>query len=154
RPTMSPSATSRLACDNATKAPKLRETSFASSSMLDLRVAAATQVRRDAPRQLDQPAGREARQQQDDAAVEGIGEAGAAAAEQAVGGGLERHQDDGAEQRSGQGANTAQGRGDHQLDRREDTEAAFGIDEADHQRVERARDRGEAGAEQQGIELV
>src|SRR6266446_1385030 len=135
RPMISPSSTARSACDSAMKLPKDRETDFASSSMGHRLLA--RRAHGQAPPQLEQTAGFETRENQDDAAIENVGQARAAAAEQAVGRALQRDQDGGAEQRTKQRADAAErGRDDH-LDGNQDTEAALGIDEADHQRVER-----------------
>src|SRR5438309_4312291 len=154
-PTISPSPTSRLAFASATKLPKLRETSRALSSMTHRdAVTAARPPLRDAPGEIEQPARLEARQDHDDAAVEDVGEPRAAAPEQRVGRRLQRNEDDGAEQRAEQGAGAAERRDDDHLDRAQDAEPALGIDEADHQRVERAGKRGEGGREQQRIEFV
>src|ERR1043166_5108673 len=155
RPTISPSLTSRLAFDSATKLPKLRETSRALSSMAhrDGFTPAQPALRHLAP-EIEQPAGLEPRQDHDDAAVEDVGEPRAAAAEQRVGHGLQRNEDDGAEQRTEQGPGAAERRDDDHLDRAQDAEAALGIDEADHQRIERAGERSESGREQQRVELI
>src|SRR5580692_413406 len=137
-PTISPWSTSRLAPASATKLPKLRVTSRALSSMADRSfLAPARPALRGAPPQVEEAARLEPRQDHDDAAVEDVGEAGAAAAEQGIGAGLQRDQDDGAEQRSEQGAGAAQRRDDDHLHRAQYAEAAFRIDEADHERIER-----------------
>src|SRR5258708_30775079 len=151
-PMISPSPTVSSALDSAMKLPKARDSDCASSSTGHRLLAA--QADGDAPPQLEQTAGLEPRQDEDDAAIENIGEARATAAEQAVGRRLQRHQYGGAEQRAEQRADAAERPGDDHLDRNEDAEAALGIDEANHQRVERAGERGEAGAQHQRIELV
>src|SRR5215471_13579585 len=70
-PTISPSSTSRLACDSATKLPKLRETSRALSSMAHRDgLAPAQPALRYLTPQIEEPARLEARQDHDDAAVE------------------------------------------------------------------------------------
>src|SRR5215475_8654869 len=72
-PTISPSLTSRLAFDSATKLPKLRETSRALSSMAhrDAFTPAQPALRYLAP-QIEQPARLEPRQDHDDAAVKDV----------------------------------------------------------------------------------
>src|SRR5712691_12247656 len=154
-PTISPAATSSVAPDSATKLPKLRETSRALSSMARRRLGFAPQpaVPHEAA-EVEQAARLEPGDDHDDAAVEDVGEAGAAAAEQRIGAGLQRDQDGGSEQRAEQAAGAAQRRDDDHLDRAQNAKAALRIDEADHQRVERAGERGERGAQQQRIELV
>src|SRR5215471_7704589 len=144
RPTISPSFTSRLAFDSARKLPKLRETSRALSSMAhrDGFAAARPALRRSMP-QIEQAAGLEPRQDHDDAAVEDVGEPRAAAAEQRIGHGLQRNENDAAEQRAEQRAGAAERRDDDHFDRAQDAEAALGIDETDHQRIERSGERGE-----------
>src|SRR3954452_2376973 len=89
RPTISPSAMPRSAPWTAKKLPNALETLVASSSM-----ALAPHAGRHAVPELVQASGLIARQQHDDAAIENVGEARAAAAEPGVGGGLQRHQDD------------------------------------------------------------
>src|SRR5215831_1827715 len=147
RPTISPSPTLRLASDKARRLPKARETFWASSSTRPLRLRPRPQqppqARPHLVPKLDEPAGLEARQQHDDAAVEDVGQAAAAAAEPGVGGALHRHQDDGADDRPVERAGAAEGGGDDHLHRDEDTETALGIHKADLDRVERSRDRGQ-----------
>src|SRR5262245_53579066 len=147
RPMISPSATARSALRTAKKLPNAFDTPLASSSM------ARPPAGRDAMPELIQPARLEARQDDDDAAIEDIGEARAAAAEPGVGRGLQRHQDQrtnqGAEQRAGA---PERGRNQH-LHGDEQTKAALGIDETGLDRIERARDRGEGGAEHQRLQL-
>src|SRR3954467_14499844 len=74
RPTISPPAIDRSAPCTARKLPNALETLVASSSM-----TAPPQTRRDAMPEFVQAAGLVARQQHDDAAIENVGEAGAAA---------------------------------------------------------------------------
>src|SRR5260221_9917976 len=105
-PMISPSPTARSAFDSAMKLPKARDTACASSSMD--RPFLADHPDADAAPQLEQPAGFEAREDKDDAAIEDIGEAGAAAAEEAVGRGLQRHHDGGAETRREQRADATE----------------------------------------------
>src|SRR5262249_33657059 len=83
RPMISPSATVRSALGTARKLPNALEPPFASSSM------ARPPLRRDAMPEFVEPAGLEAREQHDDAAVDDVGEAGARAAEPGVGGRLQ-----------------------------------------------------------------
>src|SRR5260221_13705798 len=152
RPMISPSSTASSACDSAMKLPKARETDFASSSMGHGLLA--RRARGQAAPHFEQTTGLETREDQDDAAIENVGKARAAAAEQAVGRALQRDQYGGAEQRTEQRANAAERRRDDHLDGNQDTEAALGIDEADHQRVERTGERREGRAQHQGVELV
>src|SRR6266568_1921439 len=154
RPMMSPSRTSRSASDTARKLPNNCVTARASSSMAGLERLGCPPARGEPEPELEQTARFEPRQQQDDAAIEDIGQTRSAAAECAVGGGLQRHQDDGADQRPEQGADAAECRGDDHLDGDQDAEAALRIDEANHQRVERAGERSERRAEHQRVELV
>ena len=104
--------------------------------------------------QGEQAARQEAGDDDDDGAVDDEGEAGAPAAEQAVGDLLQRHQDQRADQRPEQQPGAAERRHDQHLHRDQDAEARFRIDEAEHDGVERAGDRGEAGAQHVGVELV
>src|SRR5580704_9199709 len=154
-PTISPCSTSRLAPASATKLPKLRVTSRALSSMAHRGLFPSPRpALRHLTSQVEQAARLEPRQDHDDAAVENVGEAGAAAAEQGIGGGLQRDQDDGAEQRPEQAAGAAERRDDDHLDRTQDAETAVRIDEPDHQRIERTGERREGGREQQRVQLV
>src|SRR5262245_34322766 len=72
RPMISPSATERSALRTAKKLPKAFDTPFASSSM------ARPPACREVMPELVEPARLEPRQQHDDAAIEDVGEAGAA----------------------------------------------------------------------------
>src|SRR5205814_8354673 len=155
-PTISPAATSSVAPESAMKLPKLRVTSRALSSMALCRrfLPAARRAMRQPPPQVDEPARLEPGQHHDDAAVQDIGEAGPAAAEQRIRHGLQRDQDDGAEQRAEQGPGAAERRDDDHLDRAQNAEAAFRIDEADHQRIKRTGDRGEGRADEECVELI
>src|SRR5579864_9819865 len=106
RPMISPSSTARSAPDTARKLPNAFETFFASSS-----ISAPPTLRHDPMPQLEQAAGLEARDQDDDAAIKNICQTGAAAAEPGIGRDLQRDQDQGAEQRTEQHAGAAE-RGD------------------------------------------
>src|SRR5690349_10913198 len=97
-PMISPSSIVRSAPATARRLPKVFETFSALSS-----IRAPPNFRSDAVPELVQAARFEARDQHDDAAIEDIGEPGAAAAEQSVRGGLQRDQNDGAEQRAVEG---------------------------------------------------
>src|SRR5690348_11154928 len=132
KPMISPSATVRLAWRTAKKLPNALDTPLASSSM------ARPPAGRELVPELVEPAGFEARQQHDDAAIEDIGEAGAAAAEPGVGRRLQRHQDQRADQRPEQRAGTAECGSDQHLHGDQKAEAALGIDEAGLDRIERA----------------
>src|SRR5260221_1111063 len=153
RPTISPASTCRSALATALKLPKAFATFSALSSMAAL--AALVEARRHAVmQQVQQPARLEARDQHDDRAVYNVGEARAAAAEPGVGGGLQGDEDRRAQERPQQRAGAAQRRGDDELHRDEDAEPAVGIDEAGLERIERAGERREGGAQHQRVELV
>src|SRR5581483_11134890 len=147
-PMISPSSIVRSAPATARRLPNVFDTFSALSS-----IPAPPELWRDAVPHFVQPARLEARNDHDDAAVENIGEPGAAAAEPGVGGGLQRDQDDGAEQRAVEGPCPTERRDDHHLYRDEDSKTAFRIDEAGLDRVERAGDRREGRAQHQRIEL-
>src|SRR4051794_35376035 len=144
RPRMSPCSTDTDASSTALKAPNALTTFFASISTTHL---AAVEQRQQAARQ-------EAGDDHDDRAVEHVGQARALAAEQAVRQLLERHQDQRADQRPEQLTRAPQGGHHHHLDRDQDAETRFGIDEAEHAEIERAGQRGEGAAQHVGIELV
>src|ERR1700676_3621021 len=95
RPMMSPSLTARSAPATARNSPNALETLVASSSM-----EALSDARRNTVPHLGQAARLEPRDQHDNAAVENVGQAGAAAAEPAIGRGLDRDQDQRADERS------------------------------------------------------
>ena len=95
----------------------------------------------------------EARDDHDDGAVDDEGEARALAAQQIVGDFLQRHQDRRAHQRPEQQPGAAERRHDQHLHRDQDAEAGFGIDEAEHHRIERAGDAGQPGAQHERIKL-
>src|SRR6185437_9858827 len=122
RPMISPSATVRSALRTAKKLPNALETPFASSSM------ARPPLHRDAMPELIEAAGLEARQQHDDAAIDDVGEAGAASAEPGVGRRLQRNQDQRADQRPEQRACAAERGGDQHLHGYQQANAALGID--------------------------
>src|SRR5947209_19589422 len=94
RPMISPSSMERSAPATARRLPKAFETFSALSSM------APPESRRDAVPHLVQPARLEARDDDDDAAVENVGEARAAAAEPGVGRSLQRNENQRADQRA------------------------------------------------------
>src|SRR6185369_13042151 len=125
RPMISPSSIDKSAPATARRLPKVLETFSALSSINPF-----PESRRDAMPHLVQPTRLEARDDHNDAAIENVGEAGAAAAEPGVGRGLQRDQDDGADQRAVERARAAERRNDDHLHRHQDAEAAFGIDEA------------------------
>src|SRR5580658_6733811 len=99
RPMISYSSTARSAPDTARKLPNAFETFFASSS-----IGAPPALRHDAIPQLEQAARLEARDHDDDAAVEDIRQSRAAAAEPGVGRDLQRNQDQSADERTEQHA--------------------------------------------------
>src|SRR5271156_760641 len=146
RPMISPSSTDRSAPRTARNSPKAFETFLASSSM-----RAFPEFWRHTLPHFEQPARLEARDQNDDAAIENVGQSGAAAAEPAIGRGLQRYQDQGADQRPEQGAGAAQGRDDHHLHRDENAEGGIGIDEAGLDDIERAGHGGERGGQRQRL---
>src|SRR5213079_1001258 len=74
RPMMSPSSTSRSASDTARKLPNICVTARASSSMAGLDLLGCLARFEPVP-QIEETARLEARQQQDDAAVEDVGQA-------------------------------------------------------------------------------
>src|ERR1700733_9675252 len=76
RPMISPSSTARSAPDTARKLPNAFDTFLASSS-----ISAPPTLRHDAIPQLEQAAGLEARDHDDDAAIKNVGQSRAAAAE-------------------------------------------------------------------------
>src|SRR5260370_19431233 len=154
RPMMSPSWTSRSASDTARKLPNNCVTERASSSMAGIDRLGCLPAGGEPVPELEQAARLEARQQQDDAPIEDVGQTGSTAPERAVGGGLQRHQDDRADQRAEQGADAAERRRDDHLDGHQDAEAALRVDEAHHQRIERAGERSEGRAEHKRVELV
>src|SRR5882724_13494253 len=157
RPRMSPCSSVTDARSTALKLPKALVTSRASRSMACsrrdhgfLRLAAPV------PQPLDQSedaAGLEARDQQDDRAIDDECEARALAAEQAVGDFLQRHQDRRPHQRPEQQARAAKRGHDQNFHRDQDAEAGFRIDEADQHRIERAGDAGQSRAQHEGIKL-
>src|SRR6266516_1652866 len=93
-PMISPSLIARSAPATARRLPKVFETFSALSSIT------LTEFWGDALPHLVQPARLEARDDHDDAAIQDIGQPGAAAAEPGIGRGLQRDQDDGADQRA------------------------------------------------------
>src|SRR5580704_11356940 len=139
RPMISCSSTARSAPDTARKLPKAFDTFLASSS-----IGAPPALRHDAIPQLEQTAGLEARDQDDDAAIKNVGQSGAAAAEPGVGRDLQRDQDQRADERAEQHAGAAQRRDDHHLYRDQNAETGIRIDEAGLGGIERAGDRGES----------
>src|SRR5271169_2655326 len=110
RPMISCSSTARSAPDTARKLPNAFDTFLASSS-----IGAPPALRHDAIPQLEQAAGLEARDQDDDAAIKNVGQTGAAAAEPGVGGDLQRDQDQRAHERAEQHAGATERRDDHHL---------------------------------------
>src|SRR5258707_13626302 len=106
RPATPPTSTCRPAPATALKLPKAFATFSALSSTAAL--AALVEARRHAVvPQFQQPARLEAGDQHDDRAVDNVGEAGAAAAEPGVGGGLQGDEDRRAPQRPPQRARAA-----------------------------------------------
>src|SRR5690349_8310165 len=110
-------------------------------------------ARGDPSPELQQPAGLEASEDHDDAAIEDEGESTAATAKPAVRGALQRNQNERADQRSIERAGAAERRDDDHLHGDEDAESTFGIHEAQLESVERARGRRERGAQHEGLEL-
>src|SRR6185437_1855740 len=145
-PMISPVSTEISASETARKLPKAFETACASSSM-----AASPARRRNAVPQFKQPARLEALDQHDDAAIEDVGEAGAATAEPGVRCGLQRDENDRAQQGAEQRAGATERGDDHYLHGNENAESAFGIDEAGLDRIKRTRNRRERRAEHQRL---
>src|SRR3984885_6769133 len=140
RPTISPWSTAKFAPATARKSPNAFATFSASSSM----GAFPERLRRAMP-QIEQPARLETRDQDDNAAIDNVGQSGAAAAEQRIRRGLQRDQDQRADQRTEQSAGAAERGDDHHLHRDQNAEAGIGTDGAGLDHVKRARDRGEGG---------
>src|ERR1700735_2105368 len=117
KPMISPASTARSAPDTARKLPNALETPFASSSM-----GAPPALRLDAMPELEHAAGLEARDHDEDAAIENVCETRAAAAEPGIGRGLQRDQDRGPKERPEQHAGAAERRDDHHLHRDQNAE--------------------------------
>src|ERR1700722_8428633 len=94
-PMISPCSTARSAPATARKLPNSLETLVASSSM-----GASPAFRHDSMPQIEQAARLKARNDDDNATVDNVSEAGAATAEPAIGRGLQRHQNDRAKERA------------------------------------------------------
>src|SRR5689334_679021 len=120
RPMISPSATARSAPRTARKLPNALEMFCALSSM-----RTPHQARRHALPPFVHAAGLVPREQDDDAAIEDIGQSRAAAAEPGIGRRLQRHQEERADQRTEQRARAAQRGDDDHLHRNKDPEAAL-----------------------------
>src|SRR6185437_9533842 len=133
RPRMSPSSTDTEASSTALKAP---------NALTTLRASISTAHDLAAIEQRQEPARQETGDDHDDRAIDHEGEARALAAQIAVRQLLERHQDQRTDQRAEQLTCAAEGGHHHHLDRDQDAEARFGIDEAEHAEIERARQRG------------
>src|SRR5262245_37573367 len=118
RPMISPSATARSAPRTARKLPNALEMFSALSSM-----RTPHEPGRHALPPFVHAPGFEAREQDDDAAIEDVGQPRAAAAEPGIGCRLQRHQDQRADQRPEQCARAAQGGDDHHLHGNQDAEA-------------------------------
>src|SRR5436190_22882304 len=130
RPSTSSCSTAADASSTALKAPKAFVTLRASSSMA--RLGLRGPLPRAARKQGEQSAREEAGDDDNDGAINDERQAGAFAAKQAVGDLLQRHQDQGSHQRPEQQTGPAERRHDQHLDRDEDAEARFRIDEAEH----------------------
>src|SRR5260370_16197446 len=158
RPRMSPCSSVTEAASTALKLPKAFVTLRASRSMsgspctVDSRHL-ATSSRPEPVDQRQYAARLKARDQYNDGAVHDECEPCPLAAEQVVGDFLQRHQDRGADERSEQQAGAPQRRHDQYLDRDQDAEPRFRIDEPEHHRIERAGDTGQPGAQHEGSEL-
>src|SRR5580698_2079996 len=108
-PMISPCSTAISAPATARKLPNSLETLLASSNM-----SAPPAFRHDTAPQLEQAAGLEARDDDNDATINNVGKTGATAAEPAIGSGLQWHQDQRTEQRAKQQASAAKsGDNDH-----------------------------------------
>src|ERR1700722_13671008 len=148
RPTISPSSTNRLAPATAWNAPNALETLVASSSM-----SAPPALRHNAMPQVDHAARFKTGDDDDDAAIENVGEARAAAAEQRIGRRLQRDQNQRTDQRTEQGTGAAERRHDDHLHRNQDAKARVGIDEAGLDHIERSGHRGEGGRQRQRLQF-
>src|SRR5438552_591391 len=154
KPRMSPGSSVTLAASTALKLPKAFVTSWASRSIGgSFRYSGR---RAPGPQPIDQgqnAARLEPRDDHDDGAVNNERKARALAAEEIVGDFLQRHQDRRSHQRPEQQPGAAQCGHDQYLHRDQDSEAGLRIDEAEHHRIERAGDAGEASAEHERIKL-
>src|SRR5258708_39714806 len=103
--------------------------------------------------ELEQPAGLEAGEDHDDAAIENKREAATAAAEPAVGGALQGNKNDRTDQGAVERAGAAERRDDDHLHGDEDAEPALGVHEPDLEGIERASHRRERGTQHQRLEL-
>src|SRR5437660_849824 len=147
-PMISPSATARSAPRTAKKLPNDLETFCALSSMLTPR-----QQGRHAMPPFVHAARLEPREQHDDAAIEDVSEARAAAAEPGIGRGLQRHQDQRTDERAEQRPRAAQGGDDHHLHRHQNAKTALRVDKPGLDRIERAGERGKERAQHQRLEF-
>src|SRR5215218_9627216 len=155
RPRMSPCSSVTLAVSTALKLPKALVMSRASRSIGCSPHRGFGRLA-PGPQPVDQrqnPAGLEARDDDDDGAVDDEGQSRPLAAQQIVGDFFQRHQDRGAHQRPEQQAGAAERGHDQHLHRDQDAKAGFRIDEAEHHRIERTGDAGQPGAEHEGIKL-
>src|SRR6201984_253135 len=147
-PMISPCATARSAPRTAKKLPNALETFCALSSMIPPR-----QKGRHARPPFVHAARLEPREQHDDAAIEDVGEARAAAAEPGIGRGLQRHQDQRADERAAQRPRAAQGGDDHHLHRHQDAKTALRVDKPGLDRIERTGERGKERTQHQRLEF-
>src|SRR5579885_1765138 len=154
RPTISPSSTRRSAPATAWKSPNALEIFVASSSMRALLpLQAPLQFWRDRVPKFMQSARLEASEQDDDAAIQNVGEPGAAAAEPIVGRGMQRNEHQGSDKGTVQRAGTAERCDDDHLYGNEQAEAALRIDKTGFDRIQRAGKRRENRAQHQRIQF-
>src|SRR5262245_6192838 len=154
-PSTSPGLTATEASSTALKAPNALVILRASSSMRLLGRGGFGFWRRPRRHEHRQNAARqEARNHDDDGAVNDEGEAGALAAEQAVGNLLQRHQDHGADQRSKQQPAATKGGHDQHFYRDQNAEPRIRIDESEHQRIEGSGNGRDASTQHIGIKLI
>src|SRR5258708_16481726 len=156
RPRISPCSSVTLAASTALKLPQAFVTSRASRGIACSRGDVWLWRLPLRPQPVDQrqnAARLEARDQDDNGAIEHEGEPGALAAEQIVGDLFQRHQDRRTDQRSEQQAGAAERRHDQNFYGDQDAEPRLRIDETEHHRIERAGDAGEPGAQHVGVKF-
>src|SRR5262245_36667433 len=154
RPKTSPSMTATEASSTALNAPKAIVSWRASSSMAGLGFGALGRRPHARSEQGQQSARQEASDDDDDGAIDHERKPRAFATEQAVGNLLQRHQDQRPDERPKQQARPTERGHDEHLDRDQYAAARLRIDEAEHDGIERAGHRREAGAQHIGVELV
>src|SRR5215831_8631727 len=150
-PSTSPSLTATEASSTALNAPKAIVRRLASSSMAGLGFGRLACGR---GKQGQQSARQEARDDDDNCAIDHKSKPRAFAAEQAVGKLLQWHQDQGPHERSKQQARPTERGHDQHLDGDQDAAARLRIHEAEHDGIEGTGHRREARAQHVGVKLV